>query len=86
MSEKEKLEEIRDHIETTLEGWMDLNIRNHLEETLVRHLTSVSKLIVEYEKRHSRRWKWLVVGMGTSVVMNVGLMVIIFKLIQTSYM
>lgn len=82
---KTSLEEVQDHIEETLEKWMELNVQRHLEETLVHHLTSISKMVVDYEKRHSRRWKWLVVGIGTALTMNIMLVVVIFHLLSLLY-
>ena len=76
------LNEMRDHIEDTLENWMTLNVQEHIERTMIRHLTDISKLELEHEKKHTKRWTWLMTVMIVSIITNFSLMYMVYKLIK----
>ena len=75
--DEEFLVGMQEHIEDTLEKWMDINMKMPMEATITRNLTDFNKTLMGMESRHHRRWRWVMTGLALSIITNITLITVV---------
>jgi len=70
-------EDLKASIEQTLETWMENHVKLPVEGTVTRNLTDFNKTVMNLERRHRKRWCWIMAGFIVSIITNIILVTVV---------